>query len=160
MLAGKLNNISKPIGHKHLNIFLWHNIPVYIILQNKKTTVHQFKSKKMFSKCQQRFIVQPHWNPTLRTPHSFLNLSLRKSLTFPLNSTRLIRTLLNEDKKHLPNQQIFMESQPPANADTSLSTVRCNKPLLFERKKPHSTACRCSQRYSTNWIGCIVDDNF
>ena len=51
------------------------------------------------------------------------------------------------DSCFLPNEQILIESQPLANAVTSLSTLRRNKPSLFESKQNlQLTACRCSQR--------------
>ena len=56
--------------------------------------------------------------PALRTPHyqGQFSLSQGKALIFSLNSTRLMRTPLNAenamDTCFLPNQQIFMESQP------------------------------------------------
>ena len=56
--------------------------------------------------------------PALRTPHyqGQFSLSLGKALIFSLNSTRFMRTPLNAenamDTCFLPNQQIFVESQP------------------------------------------------
>ena len=95
--------------------------------------------------------VEPRFMDTrlIRTPRYYGYLHF-----LALNcSTRLIRAPVNADNGHLflscPISE-FSQNANLANADTSLSTVCCNRPFLFEGKKIlQLTACRCSQLYCT-----------
>ena len=91
------------------------------------------------------------------------SLSLGKALSaFPLNSTRLIGTPVKAGNKHL----FFTQSTnsywkpPSANADTSLSTVCCNWPFLFEVKKSLSWQHVDVPSATIHQIGWFVDVNF
>ena len=76
------------------------------------------------------------WTPCY---HRQFCLSLGKASTFSLNSTRLYgcKLMQTTDTYFLPNQQILIKANL-AHADTSLSTVSCNRPFIFEGEKTFS----------------------